>query len=604
MIALIVSLFASVSMSSQARVLSQQFEQEVSQLPPPAPVRQMETLLRDGSVWLICDLTRSPQPALSYWANPKLWENLQTIGFNTLYLRGLKQSAPSGNPSLRSGLALDSTWGSETSYAALTQLAQKHDLMLVGDLIRRSTAADIDFQSALENRGDAPSLYQMVEIPAADWPLLPAIPEGASTANVPYLSLQALEKRGYVPVGSSPWVKQSLWNATNPILGIDGKARRWIYLQQNDAPLLSWLRSSFASEQIAAADVLLSRFLLGQEILDIDGALPMNAKETLALWIRKLGGFSVEETTGGLRDLRTLNCDFAYDQITRAALLHAILNEDAEILQLFYRLFIKEGLQPMMLVHFLQPLDQFTCEWTEFMQNPRKKYRYREEFITGDLLNQRLLKADFEKLGPKEKVPFSTWAGLCASALGIQNYEQGKEKIREAHLLLALFYAMQPGIFALSPADLLGALPSPQAKTLDLMGCSSAPTLYVSLPQQLQDSNSFASRLRATLSTRATLEISRALLIDVPETPSSAIALLHRLPNGLYQLTAVNFGTKAVDLEIKSEHLINSSAIDLVSGLLKPKVFPSPIFRTRLEPLTGASLLFQKKYFPDAPTHD
>ena len=599
---LLICLFA--GMLSQAKELSQQFEREVSQLPPPPAVRQMEELLKEGSVWLICDLTRSPQPALAYWANPKLWEQLQTIGFDALYLRGLKQSIPSGNIRQRSGLGLDPVWGDAAAYATLTQLAQKHDLYLVGDLVRRSTAAGADFQAALTNRGDAPSLYQMVEISSSDWPLLPAIPEGASTANVPYLSLQALEKRGYVPQGSSPWIKQSLWNATGPVLGSDGKARRWIYLQANDAPLLSWLRASFASEQVAAADALLSRFLLGQQVLDIDGALPLNAKETLALWARKLGCYTVEETAGGIRELRTLSCDFAYDSLTRAALLHALLNEDAEILQLFYRILLKEEIQPMMLVHLLQPLDQFTCEWTEFIQNPRKKYRYQEEFISGDLLNQRLLKADVEKLGPKERVPFSTWAGLCASALGIQDYEQGKDKIVEAHLLLALFYAMQPGIFALSPSDLLGALPSPDSQTLDLLGCSPCPTLYAALPQQLQNPASFAGQLRTMLSARSQLQIAQATLVDVPAVPSSAIALLHRLPSGLFQLTAINFGTKRVQLEIQSDHLINSSALDLVSGVLKPKVFPSPVFQIRLEPLTGASVLFQKKYFPDAPTRE
>ena len=42
--------------------------------------------------------------------------------------------------------------------------------------------------------------------------------------------------------------------------------------------------------------------------------------------------------------------------------------------------------------------------------------------------------------------------------------------IRDAHLLLAAFNAWQPGVFALSGWDLLGALTLPKQEVADLIG--------------------------------------------------------------------------------------------------------------------------------------
>lgn len=596
------------SMLEEAKELSRQFAQEISQLPPPPRTRQTYEVLKNGSVWLLVDLLQTPssteESALAYWSSPRLWDLLTDIGFNTLYLKGLKTSSPSGDLYSRTSLTLDPRWGGEEAYALFHQHATHKQFFLVGDLIRRSTGLSSDFLWALQNKQDYPSLYHMVEIAPSDWSLLPVVPEGASYINVPWLSLQALTKKGYVPTETSPYTKRSHWNTTAAIPGVDERLHRWIYLQDfGHAPLLSWLAPSFTSEQIAAGDSLSSFYKLGQTILDIDGSIPLHAKETLALWIRKLGGYSVEEPSGGLAALKLLRSDFAYDTLTRAALLHALLTEDAEVLQLIYRLFLQEHIQPMSFVHCLQPFNQFTHEWTEFLSNPSATFRYQEEIVTGALLRQRLLKADMAKLGPKEEVPFSTWAGLSASRLAISDYERGKDKIQEAHLLLAFFYAMQPGIFALSPSDLLGALPSHTTGTLDLLGNrSTLPTLYPSLPIQLQQTDSFATTLRRWMQLRNQLDLSQAELLEVlPSRSPKLILLLHKLPTGLLQLTAINFGNEAIQEIIAYPSFVNHALIDLITGLQVPKILSSPQCILELPALTGKALLFQPKLYSDPP---
>ena len=105
-----------------------------------------------------------------------------------------------------------------------------------------------------------------------------------------------------------------------------------------------------------------------------------------------------------------------------------------------------------------------------------------------------------------------------------------RRDIQRAHLLLAMYNAMQPGVFALSGWDLVGALtlPAESVKTLladgdtrwinrgayDLLGDDSGavevehrpaarPALYGSLPEQLQRPDSFASQLKKMLRVRA-----------------------------------------------------------------------------------------------------
>ena len=63
---------------------------------------------------------------------------------------------------------------------------------------------------------------------------LPDVPEGADAVNLDPGTEQVLADRGYI-IGAlqrvifyAPGVKETNWSATAPVLGVDGRTRRWV----------------------------------------------------------------------------------------------------------------------------------------------------------------------------------------------------------------------------------------------------------------------------------------------------------------------------------------------------------------------------------------
>jgi len=157
-----------------------------------------------------------------------------------------------------------------------------------------------------------------------------------------------------------------------------------------------------------------------------------------------------------------------------------------------------------------------------------------------------------------------TTASLIAAALGIKDISrlsaEQRQQIKKLHLLLAAFNALQPGVFALSGWDLVGALPLPKASVAKLLadgdtrwinrgaydllgqnpqaqasaaGLPRAEALYGSLPEQLKDPQSFASQLKHILAVRARYGINQAEQLAIPTVQAKALLLMvHRLPDG------------------------------------------------------------------------
>jgi trehalose synthase len=216
---------------------------------------------------------------------------------------------------------------------------------------------------------------------------------------------------------------------------------------------------------------------------------------------------------------------------------------------------------------------------------------------------------------------------VAAAALGIRDIghltEAQRRDIQRAHLLLALYNAMQPGVFALSGWDLVGALtlPGESVKPLiaegdtrwinrgayDLLGKHSgvaksssdlprAQALYGPLPEQLKRPDSFASELRKMLRVRAQYRINESEQVELPAVQARGlVVMVHRLPSGAgTQVTAVNFGRAAVReaVALKSAPP-GGSVTDLLAEKTLGKLGPGGRLPLALGPHEGQVLLIK-----------
>jgi trehalose synthase len=306
--------------------------------------------------------------------------------------------------------------------------------------------------------------------------------------------------------------------------------------------------------------------------------------------VRKLGAFTFQELNLTLEDLREMSkggTDLSYDFVTRPAYHHALVTGDAEFLRLMLRLMRRYGIDPAGLIHALQNHDELTMELVHFSTHKDDRFPFRGGEVTGAELRSAVHEDLFGRL-IGERAPYNlkagdgvacTTASLVAAALGIRDVSRltpaQVEQIERLHLLLAFYNAFQPGVFALSGWDLVGALTLPADEVrdrladgdtrwinrgaYDLLGASpqarrsaadlpKATALYGPIPEQLKDAGSFASRLARMLKARADLKLYAARQLEVPDVQAKGLLVMtHELPDGATLITAVNFGADPVD---------------------------------------------------------
>ncbi|PRC42682.1 maltose alpha-D-glucosyltransferase, partial [Mycobacterium sp. ITM-2017-0098] len=264
-------------------------------------------------------------------------------------------------------------------------------------------------------------------------------------------------------------------------------------------------------------------------------------------------------------------------------------------------------------------------------------YTYKGEEITGEALGD-TIRRDLSEQLTGENAPYNlvfttngiacTTATVIAATLGISSLDSIKDpdqidRIRRAHLLLVMFNALQPGVFALSGWDVCGMLtlpPSDISELLrggdtrwihraahDLMGvnpnASQSPagmprgrSLYGSIPEQLADDASFLRQLQAILKVRSHYGIATSRQIDIPEVSHRGmLVLVHQLDQaGLYQLTVLNFANEDVAGTVRSKTLPPGSEVsDMFSGRHLATVDDLHSFSVELVAHQGLSLLVQ-----------
>ncbi len=629
-----------------------------------------------SSVWFTAYpasiVTREGGTVLEALGDETLWHTLSKIGIQGIHngplkksggLSGTRHTATIDGNFDRISFEIDPQLGTEAQLQALTRMAAAHNAVIIDDVIPSHTGKGADFRLAEMAYEDYPGLYHMVEIREEDWPLLPDVAEGRDAQNLSPLQVDALRDKHYI-VGQlqrviffEPGVKETDWSTTPVVIGVDGKPRRWVYLHyfKEGQPSLNWLDPTFAAQQMIIGDALHAIDVMGAKILRLDanGFLGVERKLDGTAWseshplsitgnqllggaIRKAGGFSFQELNLTVDDIASMShggADLSYDFITRPAYQHALLMGDAEFLRLMLREMHRQGIDPGSLIHALQNHDELTLELVHFWTlHANDSFLYQGQTFPGNILREHIREQMYERL-TGEHAPYNlkfvtngvscTTASIITAALGIRDLDAitpaDIEQIRQIHLLLVMYNAMQPGVFALSGWDLVGALPlaaddvehlmqdgdtrwihrgaydlvdlNPDAE-LSAGQMPRSKSLYGSLNSQLLDPESFASQLQKILAVRRAYDIAASRQILVPDVENPALLIMvHDLPAGKgTQITALNFGATPITETLNLPGIAAGMVVDIINERVEGDLTAEGEFTITLDAYEGLAL--------------
>ncbi|HEY3784335.1 MAG TPA: maltose alpha-D-glucosyltransferase [Steroidobacteraceae bacterium] len=620
------------SMLHQSQELAKRYSGSSSQWQHPYGTPQPRAAVARASVWFTAypasTIAAAPgQSVLTTLADERLWRAFQRIGIQGIHTGPMKRSGGihdfSYTPSVdgnfdRISFDIDPDFGTQAQYKAMVAAANRHGAVVIGDVVPGHTGKGADFRLAERAYADYPGIYHMVQIPPADWGLLPPVAPGRDSINLKPATVDALQAKGYIvgrlssSIFYQPGVKETDWSATDLVRGVDGVERRWVYLHyfKEGQPTLNWLDPSFGAERLVIGDAVDELGVLGDGMVRLDAngllgierdpsghvwseghPLSVTANQLIADMVRKLGGFTFEELALPLDVMREMSQggpDLSYDFVTRPAYDEALLTGDAEFLRLVFHLMRNYSIDPGRLIHALQNHDELTMGLAHFGGHAEQLFPFRGSQLTGKQLRDLVHQEMYGQLigaGAPYNLKFGdgiacTTASFIAAVLGIQDLSRLKTsdiaRIRKLHLLLAFYNAMQPGVFALSGWDLVGALTLPASTVhdrladgdtrwinrgaYDLLGSNPKATrsaaglpravaLYGPLPEQLRRPDTFASQLKRMLEARANMHLYAARLMDVPDVQAKGLlVLVHALPDkGGTEVTAINFGDHPVD---------------------------------------------------------
>ena len=629
-----------------------------------------------ASVWFTAYpesiITREGESILQTLGDPQLWQVLSSIGVQAIHIGPTKigggltgyESTPTIDGNFdRIGFDIDRRFGTEEEYVAISRIASAFNAIIIDDVIPSHTGKGADFRLAELAYEDYPGLYHMVEIKPEDWDILPAVPEGRDAVNLPPPVVDALKEKCYV-VGQlqrviffEPGVKETDWSATDVIVGVDGQARRWVYLHyfKEGQPSLNWLDPSFAAQQLIMGDALHCLDVMGARglRLDANGFLGVERRANENAWseshplsivgnqliggmIRKAGGFSFQELNLTVDDIASMSkggADLSYDFISRPAYHHAVLTGDTEFLRLMLRTVHQYGIDPASLIHAMQNHDELTLELVHFWTlHAATTFTYHGQTLPGAILREHIRETMYEKLSG-EHAPYNlrfvtngiacTSASVAAAALNLRELDALTDddvaRIKQVHLLMAMFNAFQPGVFAISGWDMIGALPLPQEWVVDRIadgdtrwiqrgaydlidmnteaersseGMPRAVSLYGSLTSQLSDPSSFASRIKHMLAVRHAYGISASKQLPIPDVVAPGLLImLHDLPAGRgVQITALNFGAEPIEENITLENVTPGPVVDMLNESIEGDLTEDGTLVIRLDPYEGLSL--------------
>jgi trehalose synthase len=632
-----------------------------------------------SSVWFTAYppsmITKPGHTFLGTLGDEDLWRAFAAMGITAVHTGPLKRAGGifgrEPTPSVdghfdRISTEIDEVFGTEPEFRRMCEVAAAQGGVVIDDIVPGHTGKGPDFRLAEMKVGDYPGIYHMVEIPAEDWHLLPEVPAGRDSVNLDPEAERRLQDAGYIVgrlqrvIFQEDGVKDTNWSATAAVTGVDGVVRRWVYLHyfKDGQPTINWLDPTFAGMRLVIGDALHSLGHLGARALRLDAngflAVEKNPRPGAPAWseghplseavnqliasmVRKVGGFTFQELNLAIDDIKQTSQrgpDLSYDFVNRPAYVHALATGDTEFLRLTLNLALRLDLQPARLVHALQNHDEMTYELVHFAGPHRDDtFPFRGgQMRGGDLavtVRQELIERLTGPAAPYNSI-FTTNGIACTTAtiitatLGHRNLSrltlEQVETIKQVHLLLAMFNALQPGVFAISGWDLCGMLTLSRQQIADQLSggdtrwihraaydlmdyrpeATESPSqiprgtgLYGSLPRQLEDPNSFVSRLAGILRARTHHRIATSVQLDVPATGNPAVlAMIHRLDTGRVQATVLNFAGRTLTDRVASEHLPAAAQVtDMLTGNVLTEVDHDHACTITLQPYEGLSLL-------------
>lgn len=605
--------------------------------------------LEQASVWFtaypLSHIVARGASFLAALGDEDLWDAFEQIGIDAVHtgpvklaggISGWEHTASVDGHFDRISMAIDPMFGTEDEFRDMCTTAAAHGGTIIDDIVPGHTGKGADFRLAELNHDSWPGIYHMVDIPEEAWHLLPDVPEGRDSVNLSPDAERALAEAGYI-IGAlqrvifyEPGVKETNWSATAPIRDEHGVLRRWVYLHyfKEGQPSINWLDPTFAGMRLVMGDALHSLLDLGSGGLRLDAngflgveksvdftpawseghPLSQAANQLIGSMVRKVGGFTFQElnlTMDDIYNTGSVGPDLSYDFVTRPAYQYALATADTEFLRLTLQEAQAHGIDQASLVHAMQNHDELTYELVHFASTHRDDmYTLGGVEMTGAELAEHVRQtmrdtltgdnAPYNRVFTNNGIACTTASIICAS-LGIKDLTEitdvQRRTIMDAHLLLATYNAWQPGVFALSGWDLVGALPldAKEVSTLirdgdtrwiergsyDLMDLSPGATksaagmprarcLYGSLPEQLADPQSFARRLAQVLEVRKRFGLATGELVNVPEVPNkSLLAMVNRIRDGHTQITVLNFSDEPVSAHVRSEAIPAGSVWDL-----------------------------------------
>lgn len=621
-------------------------------------------------------ITQPGQSFLSALGDEGMWEAFRNIGIRAIHTGPVKLAGGiSGwmqTPSVdghfdRISMGIDPVFGDEDEFRRMCEVAAEHGGTIIDDIVPGHTGKGADFRLAEMNFRDYPGIYHMVDIPEEDWHLLPDVPEGKDSVNLSPDAERALQKAGYIigrlqrVIFYEPGVKETNWSATRAIVDTTGKTRRWVYLHYFKAgqPSINWLDPTFAGMRLVVGDALHSLVDLGTGALRLDAngflgveksaeeepgwseghPLSEAANQLIGSMIRKVGGFSFQELNLTIDDIKATSesgPDLSYDFITRPAYHFALVTGDTEFLRLTLRLSKEIGVDQASLVHALQNHDELTYELMHFAAGHRDDvFELGGQEMTGAQIAEHVQQTMRERL-TGENAPYNsvftmngiacTTVSFIMATLGIQDPDaltpEQEAQVLDAHILLSMYNALQPGVFALSGWDLTGISvldrgtvgeliaqgdtrwinrgahdimgTSPDA-TASSSGMPRARSLYGPLPEQLDNENSFARRLQRILAVREEHGIATGTLLDVPDVSHRGLlVLVNGLAGGAVEITVLNFSGQDISGSVRSTHLPPGASVrDLFSGETVGQVDDLHSFFIDLPAYQGTALLLE-----------